>query len=215
MALLRLSTLLRAQGKAAEAATIMAQCRATHEAKLAADPARKHWVPQLQYEQALAVKESGKLPESRALFEALARNFAGQPEALNAEWHVGQCRREEGAAQLTAAREAVAKANGKPEPLAAAAKLIDTGIDAIRDAADSFQVDAEKLSTIPGSTEAQVRMLYEGAWCHRLLAEAELDAAKLKAQRDALDKPKPAGEQPPAEPAPAGLAPAEQRAAGF
>ncbi|HEV7406488.1 MAG TPA: tetratricopeptide repeat protein [Chthoniobacteraceae bacterium] len=215
MALLRLSTLLRAQGKAAEAATMMAQCRTTHEAKLAADPVRKNWVPQLQYEHALAVKESGKLPESRALFEALARTFPGQPEALNAQWRVGQCRREEGAAQLAAAREAVAKANGKPELLAPAAKLIETGIDAIRDAAESFQVDAEKLSAVAGATEAQVRMLYEGAWCHRLLAEAELDAAKLKAQREGLDKTKPAGEQPPADPAPTALAPAEQHAVEF
>ena len=212
MALLRLSTLLRAQSKAAEAATMMAQCRATHEAKLASDPARKHWVPQLQYEQALAVKESGKLPESRALFEALARNFAGQPEALNAQWRVGQCRREEGAAQLTAAREAVAKAGGKPELLAAAAKLIDTGMDAIRDAADSFQVDAEKLSAVPGSDEARRRMFYEGAWCYRLLAEAEGDAAKLKAQREGLDKTKPPGEQPPVESKPPPLSDSEMRA---
>ena len=34
------------------------------------------------YEQALALKESGKLPESRALFEALAKNFAGLPEEI-------------------------------------------------------------------------------------------------------------------------------------
>jgi TolA-binding protein len=211
IALLRLSTLLRAQGKAAEAATMMLQCRTTHEAKLGVDPARKHWVAQLQYEHALAVKESGKLPESRVLFETLARNFAGQPEAMNAQWRIGQCRREEGAAQLTAARDAVAKAAGKPELLAQAAKLIDTSIDAIRDAAESFQVDAEKLSAVPGASDAQLRMLYEGAWCHRLLADAETEAAKLKAQREGVDKTKPAGDQPPAEPV-APLAPSEQRA---
>lgn len=209
-ALVRLSTLLRAQGKAVEAATMMQQCRTSHEAKLAADPLRKHWVPQLQYEHALAVKESGKLPESRALFEAITRSFAGQPEAMNAQWRIGQCRREEGAAQLAAAREAVAKSGGKPELLAPAVKLFETGSYTIRDAAEAFQVDAEKLSIVPGGTEAQLRTLYECAWCHRLLAEAEIEAAKLKAQRDG-DKTKPAGEQPPATPARTELAPAEQR----
>jgi tetratricopeptide (TPR) repeat protein len=216
LALLRLSTLLRAQNKAAEAVTVMTQCRAQHEAKVAADPARSAWAPMIQYEHALAVKESGKVPEARALFEALARNAGGKPEGANAQWRVSQCRREEAAAQLATARAAAAKAGAKPEELAAAARLLETHSDAIRDAADSFQVEAEKLSTVAGATEAHLRMLYEAAWCHRLLVDAETDAARLKAQRDAMDAARPGAAAPPIpHPAPgtaAAFTPSEQRA---
>ena len=214
LALLRLSALLRAQGKFPEAVTLMTQCRAQHEAKLAADPARSAWAPMIQYEHALAVKESGKVPEARALFEALARNAGGKPEGANAQWRVSQCKREEAAAQLATARTAAAKPGAKPEELAAAARLLETHSDAIRDAADQFQVEAEKLSTVAGATEAQQRMLYEAAWCHRLLVDAETDAARLKAQRDALEAAKPGAVKPAAPVAPT-PAPAAGAAAAF
>src|SRR4029079_13818101 len=50
LALLRLSVLLRAQGKAADAVTVMTQCRAQHEGKLVNDSACGHWAAMIQYE---------------------------------------------------------------------------------------------------------------------------------------------------------------------
>lgn len=185
LALLRLSVLLRAQGKAAEAVNVMAQCRAQHEAKLLADPARANWAAMIQYEHALALKESGKLPEARAQFETMGRQFAGKPEGMNAVWRAIQCRRDEAIAQITAAR---AKPGTKPEEIAATAKVIETGTDAIRDAGESFHVQAEQLSTTAGGSEAHLRMLYEAAWCHRLLADAEKEAARQKEQADGEKK---------------------------
>ncbi|MEI6535704.1 MAG: tetratricopeptide repeat protein, partial [Verrucomicrobiaceae bacterium] len=101
LALIRLSVLLRAQGKAAEALAVMTNCRTQQEPKLAADPARSPWVPMIQYENAVALKETGKVPEARALFEAMVQQYPGKPEALNAAWRVSQCKREETTALLS------------------------------------------------------------------------------------------------------------------
>jgi tetratricopeptide (TPR) repeat protein len=212
LALLRLSVLLRAQGKAAEAVAVISKCRTQHEGKLAADPARANWAAMLHYEHALAVKESGKVPEARALFDAVARQFAGKPEGMNAQWRASQCKCEEAAAQLAVARTAASKQGAKPEELAAANKMVETQTDAIRDAAENFQVQAEQIATTASGSEAHLRMLYEAAWCYRLLADAETGAARLKAQRDAQEKAKSgtAAKQS-AEPAAIPSAPSEQR----
>jgi len=213
LALLRLSVLLRAQGKAAEAVAVMSKCRTQHEGKLAADPARANWAAMLQYEHALAVKESGKVPDARALFDAVARQFAGKPEGMNAQWRASQCKREEAAAQLAVARTAASKQGAKPEELAVANKTVETQTDAIRDAAENFQVQAEQNATTASGSEAHLRMLYEAAWCYRLLADAETGAARLKVQRDAQGRAKSgtAAKQS-AEPAAIPSAPSEQRA---
>ena len=59
IALLRLSAILRAQNKSADAVTLLAECRAAHEGALKADPARAAWAPLLVYHHALALKEAG------------------------------------------------------------------------------------------------------------------------------------------------------------
>ena len=205
LALLRLSVLLRAQGKAAEAVPVMANCRAQHEARLTAEPARAAWVPLIQYEHAVALKESGKLPEARAQFEVIAKQFPGKPEAQNAEWRVSQCKREEIAALLAPARTAFTKPDAKPEEIAAAQKLLDPQTDALRDSADAFLVQAEQLRTAAPGSDAHLRMLYEAAWCYRLLADVEGETERLNAQRaPAVGTPAPA-------PAPASRPPSEQR----
>ena len=218
LALLRLSVLLRAQNKAAEAVNIMAACRAQHEGKLAAEPARAPWVPMIQYEHAVALKESGKLPEARAQFDALAKAFPGKPEGLNAEWRLSQCKREEATALLATARTAAAKPDANPEQYVAALKVVETQTDALRDSADGYLVQAEQLRPMANGSDAHLRMLYEAAWCFRLISDVEIETAKLIAQRPpVVVAPAPAGtpaKAPAAAPAPAPAArpPAEKRA---
>lgn len=206
LALLRLSVLLRSQSKAVEAVAVMANCRAQHEGRLAGEPARASWVPVIQYEHAVALKESGKLPEARAQFEAIVKQFPGKPEALNAEWRVNQCKREEIAALLAPARTAFTKPDAKPEEITAAQKILDTQSDALRDSTDAFLVQAEQLRTAAVSSDAHLRMLYEAVWCYRLLADVEDETQRLNAQRSpVVGTPAPA-------PAPLSRPPSEQRA---
>src|SRR6185436_13727304 len=131
-------------------------------------------------------------------------------------WRAGQCKREEAAALLATARTAASKPGAKPEELAVANKAVETHTDAIRDAAENFQVQAEQIGMTAGGSEAHLRMLYEAAWCYRLLADAETDAARLKAQRDAQEKAKAGASsgRPPqsADPAAIPSAPSVQRA---
>ncbi len=188
LALLRLSVLMRSQGKAVDAVNILTQCRAQHEGRLQADPARANWAAMIQYEQALALKESGKHAEAKAQFDTLSKTFAGKPEGLNALWRTIQCRRDEALAQISTARTAAAKQGAKAEEIAAAGKVIETGTDALRDAAESFQVQAEQLANTATGSEPHLRMLYEAAWCHRLLAEGESEPARQTAAAEPAKK---------------------------
>jgi len=205
LALLRLSTLLRAQKKPADAANVMKQCRARHEGNLLRDPARKGWVPMLQYEHALAIKESGKLAEARTMFDALAKQFAAHPEAMNALWRGGQCRREELMAALAAARQALARAGAGSREAQAAKQAIDKSLKSLRQTVQSLQDRADELGKKAARLEPHLRMLYEVAWCYRVLADADIEAARQKLQRQALEevraklaKQMPPGQAPPA-----------------
>ena len=188
LALLRLSALMRSQNRAPEAATLMAECRNDQEATLLKDPARSDWVPSLQYEHALAIKESGKLPEARTLFESVAKQFAGRPEAVNALWRVGQCQREESAGKLAAARAVLGRPGAKPEELSAANAEVEKHLKSIRQAADAFEAQAGELAKKSPGSELHLRMLYELAWCYRVLAESEVEAARQKFQKEAVEK---------------------------
>jgi len=205
LALLRLSTLLRAQGKAAEAAALMNDCRTQHEANLAKDPARADWAPMLQYEHALALKESGKLPEALASFESLAKQFPARPEAVNATWRAGQCRREQAAAQVVAAYSGAARSGASPEEIAAANRAVDEGVASLRRTVESFRSQATEIARKGKGTEPHLRILYETAWCYRALADGEMEAARVRLRREALQRMQanaaknlPPGQSPPA-----------------
>ncbi|MCY3023715.1 MAG: tetratricopeptide repeat protein, partial [Planctomycetota bacterium] len=197
LAITRLASLLRAQNRAPEAVNFMAQWR-QQEGALQNDPERSQWIPLLQYEHALAVKESGKLPEARAIFEATAKQFAARPEAADALWRAGQCRREELLATLAAARAVPLKPGVRPDEIAAATKSIEDGLAVLRQTAEYFKTEAAKLkpaggagaspARAPAASEACLRMLYEAAWCCRALADAEIEVARQKLQRQGMDK---------------------------
>jgi len=188
LALARLSTLLRARGKAADAVNVLAQGRAFHEPNLLKDPDRRDWVPMLQYEHALALKESGKRDEALALFDALAKQFADRPEATDAVWRAAQCRREDLAGQLDAARQAAAKPGAKPEEVAAATQAMQAAVGKLHQIIAPLNAQVEVLRKKSPTSESHLRMLYELAWCHRVLAQAETEAARQKLERDALER---------------------------
>jgi TolA-binding protein len=74
-ALLREAQLLRQLGRAAEAANVLAQCRAKYEEALKKDPARADWVPLIRYHHGLALKEAKQPAEAKKHFESVLKDY--------------------------------------------------------------------------------------------------------------------------------------------
>jgi TolA-binding protein len=185
-ALLELATLLRGQNKAAEAAVILGQCRQQQEPTLLQDKARADWVPLLQYHHGVALKEAGKGVEARAVFEQTVRQFPDRPEAGEAGLRWGQSLKEEGHAKIAAAHKALAVPNIKPPEQAAATKMLEEGMKAVRDGVEYLEGRAVQLKD--KQPEVRSRMLYDAAWGYRALAAEEVEAARLKVQQEQLKK---------------------------
>ena len=208
LALIRMSTLMRTQNRQAEAVNLMVECRKRYEEALKKDPLRGEWIPQIQYEHGLALKDSGKVAEARAIFEAIVKQFEKSPDAARAQWRAGQCRREELQAALAAGYVAQKKPGAKPEELAAASKAVADSLAGLRQTAELLKSEAVRLAPVAPdakASETHVRMLYEAAWCYRALAETEIDAVRqtiaAKTVSTVLEKMKKAA--PPNQPLPA------------
>src|SRR5207248_6078827 len=115
-ALIQLATYLRAQNRAPEAADVLAKGREAHEATLLKDPARTSWPGLMRYHQAVALREAGKLPEARALFDTVIKSSPNRPEANEAALRLGQCLKDEGHQRLETA--AKLRGSGRKEDLA-------------------------------------------------------------------------------------------------
>lgn len=181
MALIRMSTLMRTQNRQAEAVNLMVECRKRYEEALKKDPLRSDWIPQIQYEHGLALKDSGKIADARAIFEAIVKQFEKSPDAASAMWRAGQCRREELQTALAAGYVAQKKPGAKPEELTAANKAVTDSLAGLKQTAELLKTEASRLAPIATgarANEAHVRMLYEAAWCYRALADTEIDAAR-------------------------------------
>jgi len=188
LALLRLSSLLRSQNRSADASNVLAMCRSQHEGAMQGDPARSAWVPLVQYHHAVSIKEQGKLAEARAIFESIAQQFAARPEAAEAAWRAGQCRREDAHAKLGDARKVLARIDAKPEEIKSAQNAEQEGLHALRETARYFLEQAQQVAGKAPGSEPHLRMLYDGAWCLRAVAESEIDAARKQMQADAMKK---------------------------
>lgn len=199
LAYLRLATLLRSQNKPAEAAQALQEGRAQYEGTLANDPTRAAWAPLMQYHHALALKELArkdpakldvaKLAEARAQFENLKQRFANSPEASDAAWRAGQCRREEHAPRLAAARATLARIDAKPEEITAANQQLQDAVKQLTETGQYFVAQAAQVvqQKLAGSDVHQ-QMLYEAAWCYQWVADTEIDAARKKLVDEALKK---------------------------
>lgn len=171
MALLHLATLLRGQNNPQEAAKILAACRQQHEQELLKDPARSAWVSLIQYHQGVALRESGQRREAKALFDQVAKQAAGRPEAADAVLRSGQCLKDDGQQKINAAKKRLAQPNLNAADRANAQKMLDEGVKDVRDAVQYFITGAEQLRQKNPASEARARMLYEAAWGSRILAD--------------------------------------------
>jgi TolA-binding protein len=225
MALLQLAMYLRAQNKAPEAADVLAKCRQENEEKLKNDAARAAWVPLLQYHHGLALKESGKRAEARAVLEGVIKGSPNRPEAAEAALRWGQSLKDDGLAKVADAQKRLANPGQKPEEKAAATKALDDGLKYVRDAVAYLETQAEGLKNRQPPAEARARMLYEAAWGNRTLGDVEAAAVRAKLRQERWEKLKeqvakktPPGQAPPSVPVPevaladVPLQPAEQKA---
>ncbi len=188
MALLQLSTLLREQNKAEEAAKLLADCRQQHEGNMAKDPERAHWVWLLQYHQGVSLREANKLAEARTLFDGVAKGAGLRPEASDAALRWGQCLQQEGLAKIDAGQKRLATPNLKPEEIQAARNVVEEGGKNLREAVVYFEQQAEQWRQKQPASESRARMHYEAAWGHRTLAVPEVAAVRLKMQQELLKK---------------------------
>src|SRR5262249_51437595 len=157
MAVLNLATLLRAQNKTAEAADLLGQCRQQHEANLMRDPQRAGWVPLLQYHHGVALREAGKRPEARQVFDLVIQQSPNRPEAAEAALRWGQSLKEDGQVKLAEGQKKLAVPNLKPEEQTAARKLVDDGLKELRDAVQYLETQAERLKQGQPLSEARAR----------------------------------------------------------
>lgn len=210
VAVARLGALLRQRGRPADAVNVLQQCRNRHEAALLADPERKSLAFQLQYEHAQSLKDWGKAPEARAMFEAMAVQFADHPGVVNTVWKAAQCRREELTAQAESCRRIAAKSGAKPEETAAAAKSLQDARNALVDAVAVVEDQAASAGRRTPGSETHQSLLYEAAWCYRTLADLLAEETRKQQQDEARKRvrarsagqppPQPAGAEPHASP---------------
>ena len=208
LALMQASALLRSQNRAREAADVMKACRAQHEAELLKDPNRKAWAAMLRYEHAMAVM-AGDPAAAAAMFIDLAGAFPACPEGRNAVWRVGQCRRQVLAGDLAKAQQVIDRPGARPEDVAAARQAMAASFAKVRQTIDLLDAGVENAERTARGREAHLRMLYELAWCYRLVADVETQRAHaalkdqaLKTLQDKLAAETPEGEEPAALPAP-------------
>jgi TolA-binding protein len=216
MALIQLATYLRAQNKAAEAADILAKARDAHEALLAKDPARAYWTGLLRYHQAVALREAGKLPEARGLFDSVIKTSPNRPEANEAALRFGQCLKDEGHQRLDTAVKL--RGSGKKEDQGKAQQLAVEGIKTLNEAVNYLEGHADRLKKQESQQDVCARMLYDAAWGARMLAEPEIADARSKLSQELAKKLAPkAGKLPIPEVAldKVPLQPAEKKARGL
>lgn len=176
-AVLQLATYLRAQNKANEAVELFAKNRDFLETQAAKEPGTATTIGLLRYHHGVALRESGKLPEARGLFEAVVKMGIQRVEATEAALRFGQCLKDEGQLRLEVARKLHSSIK-KPDDAANVQKVTDEGYKLIRDAVGYLETQADAIKAAPTLLDARARMLYDAAWGARLLAEPEVASAR-------------------------------------
>ena len=188
-AVLQLATYLRTLNRAAEAADVLARNRDYLEALLAKDPNQGPALSALlRYHHGVALREVGKLPEARALFEAAVKVGGQRPEAVEAALRIGQTLKDDGQIKLEAARKMRAGAGKNPEQLAKFQATANEGYKLIRESVAYLEGQAEQVKAIPAVQDLRGRMLYEAAWGARILAEPEIEAARAAIKQEMQKK---------------------------
>lgn len=188
LAIMRMAALQRAVNKAPEAAAALQAARQRHEGPLANDPVRKAWIPMLQYQHGLALVDAKKLPEAQAVFEASAKQFAGKAEGLEAAWRAGQVKVDLVLVKLLPAKAILARMNATPAETTAATAAVQEGLTALRQQAQYFESQIAPAAQLAAGSEGHLRMIYEAAWCHRHIAESEIEVARAKLRDEGQKK---------------------------
>ncbi len=167
-------------GKAAEAARILARTRRKVEQALKADPARAEWAPLLRYQQALALQGAGQYAESRAVLKEIIAD-AARPESDEARLVWGEGMLAEGQAKVAAADGVLGGAPTEADAAAARKDRAD-GWAVVRAAADYMEDQARRLGDKPSSPLLQARLYYEAAWVWRSVSDEEVTVARTQIQ---------------------------------
>ena len=186
MAVIQLATIFRSQNKSADAAEILSKCREGHETGLAKDPERAGWVGLLRYHHGVALRESGKLPEARTVFDLVVKQAPAHLEGVESALRLGQCLKDEALQLLTKARS-LPPTPGK-NPYEAAEKMRGEGYKNLKDAAELLEKFAGQLKDPASADVFRARMLYEAAWCYRILAEPEVAKARADIAQEMAKK---------------------------
>ncbi|MEI7683542.1 MAG: tetratricopeptide repeat protein [Planctomycetota bacterium] len=189
LAMINLATILRAQNNPVAAADLLQKTRELYEVPLGADPTRASWVASLRFHQAVALREAGKLPESRAVFQAVVGAAPKTPEGVEAALRAGQSMKEEGMLRVEAGRKMLA--NPKEAPNAAPA--IADGFRLIREGAQFLEQATDQFKDMTTANETRARMLYDAAWGWRLASEVDAREAKQALLRELNAKVGPKG----------------------
>ena len=132
------------------------------------------------------------------MFDNLVKQFAGKPEAAEAAWRAGQCRKELAEAKQAAARTALAKPGAKPEELTAANTAWQDALKSVRETAQYFEGQFGPIGQQAGGSTPHLRLYYEAAWCQRILADDEINAGEAEASRRGSEEAAGCGRQGPA-----------------
>lgn len=191
LASLREGIALRAAGKAAEAVTLLDQARKQYEgALLNGGEQQQEQAVLLHFQHGLAVKDTGKDPEAKALMEEFLKRFPDRPEAPEAGLRVGQALLNEAKALLEAAQVALADPNAAQDDQSAAKTKRQNAFRGLDSATQYFEQVLAMKEKQPNSP-VWPRVHYELAWCHRLrfqdhceteMRKQRAEAAKLAAR---------------------------------
>jgi len=189
LAIVRLSSLMRSQKRAIDAARVLKQFTERHRARGSSMRSiRRDWLPVLQYEHGLAVMETGEFATAGKMFDDLVRRYPGGPEAANAIWRAGQCQRMEVQAALDAASKLAAKSGASREERSDASRRVGQAVQGLSNTAATFKARTDALAKSAKGSEPHLRMIYETAWCYRELGDREIDSARRRLQRDIVSR---------------------------
>ncbi len=184
LAVLHLGGYMRTQeGKAPEAAKLLARCRRKYDKVLRADPARAEWAPLLRYQHALALQDAGQFVEGRAILKEVMEEKPARPEAVDAPLAWGEGLLAEGARKIAAAEQAL-QAPPTEADAAAARRDRAAGWDAARAGAAYLENAARQKGDKAPSPLLQSRLFYEAAWAWRSVADEEIKVARSRLQQE-------------------------------
>jgi TolA-binding protein len=188
LAVLELAVLYRKQSKPEEAAKVLEECRRQHEPALQRDPERAEWLALMYRQQGLALREAGKLANARDVFDGFIRLFPSRADLPEVILLRGQSVRDEAMLKIEEAKKKLARTDLKPPELADARRLYDEGQRMLPQTVQYLVDQANALKSKQPVHPARARMLYDAAWCYRVLAEPEVANARVQAQQALLAK---------------------------